>query len=118
MPSTQPASSLKPLCYEHHKEMRLNSKVSGNGTRPAQEAEYACQDFGCSVSYTSSAGYFIARREGSRAGDEILPHLRCANDGAPMYLGEVNPAASSFRLWKCPGCQATSINGQTVAAAD
>lgn len=118
MLSKQPGSGLQPLCYEHHKEMRLNSKVSRNGTTSAQEPEYACQQSDCSVRYTSSAGYFIARREGSQAEEEILPHVRCAHDDAPMYLGEVRPDENRFRLWKCPLCQAASINGETVAATD
>lgn len=117
MLSHQPGSSLQPLCFEHHGEMGLVSAVSGNGTRPAQEPEYACQESDCSVRYTSAAGYFIAPRQAGPADEEILPRVRCAHDGAPMYLGEVSPQERSFRLWKCPVCTVTSTTGQALVAA-
>lgn len=115
--SHQPGGGLQPLCYEHHREMRLDPNVSGNGTTPAHEPVYVCQESDCSVRYTSAAGYFIAPREGRLAEEEILPRVRCPHDGAPMYLGEVNPEERSFRLWQCPLCKATSKRGQAVMAA-
>ena len=117
MLSNQQASSLQPLCYEHHTEMKLVPPDSGNGPKPAQEPRYACPVSNCSVRYTSAEGYFLAPRPGEHAENEILPRVRCPHDRAPMFLSEVRQQERSFRLWKCPLCKAASKNGQTLAAA-
>jgi hypothetical protein len=119
MLSHQSESIPQPLCFEHHSEMRLVSAVSGNGNGSAHEREYACQESDCLVRYTSAAGYFLAPSKAAPPEHEILPHVRCAYDDAPMYLGDVSREERSLRLWKCPLCKATSINGKTlIAAAD
>lgn len=117
MLSDQLAISLQPLCYEHHTEMRLVSMLSGNGTKPDQEPSYACLEPDCLARYTSTEGYFVAPRETGQVEEEILPQVRCPQDGALMYLGEVHPQERSFRLWKCPLCKAASRSGQALAAA-
>lgn len=116
MLSNQIANTLQPLCYEHHTEMSLVQMVSGNGSTPHQELEYACQASDCFVRYTGVHGYFTAPRNGSGLEEEILPHVRCPHDEAPMYLTQVRPEERSFRLWRCPLCKAASTSGQVLAA--
>lgn len=116
MLSSQPESSLQPLCYEHHTEMRLVRMVSGNGAKPTQQPRYACQESDCFVLYSSTEGYFLAPSEGGQVEEEILPGVRCPQDGAPMYLGEVRARERSFRLWRCPLCKGTSKSGQVLVA--
>ena len=117
MHPNQPSSGLRPLCYEHHTEMRIVPMVSGNGRTPYQELEYACQVSDCFVRYNGEHGYFIVPLNGSGLEEEILPRVRCPHDEAPMYLGEVRPEERSFRLWRCPLCKAASATGQVLAAA-
>lgn len=119
MLANQIANSLQPLCYEHHTEMRLVHRVSGNGTgtEPVQELKYACQQSDCPVRFTSTEGYFVAPHETAQVEEEIVPRVQCPQDGAPMYLGEVRPQERSFRLWKCPLCTATSTSPALAAAS-
>lgn len=118
MLSNQEAGNLRPLCYEHHTEMRLVHTVSENGTRTTQEQPmYACQTADCIVRYTQAEGYSVDPRGGRQAEEEILPHVLCPHDGVPMYLGEVRPEAPSFRMWCCPLCKFNSINGELTASA-
>lgn len=115
MLSHQPESStLQPLCYEHHTVMRLDQMVSRNGTEPFQP-RYVCQACDCLARYTSTEGYFLAERDGGRAEEEILPRVRCPRDGAPMYLGEVRPHDTAFRLWRCPQCDSVRTNEENLA---
>lgn len=109
----QLANSLRPLCYEHHAEMRLVPTVSGNGTKPTREPKYACQESDCQVYFTSAEGYFVVPHETGQVEEEMLPRVRCPHDGALMYLGEVRPRERSFRLWRCPLCAAASTSEQT-----
>ena len=117
MLSHQPASNLQPLCYEHHTEMTLVQIDSANGATVTAEPRYACPVSDCPVCYTSAAGYFLATRDRDQVENEILPRVRCPQDAAPMYLAEVRPQERSFRLWRCPLCQAVSTSGQTLVAA-
>src|SRR5256884_4503772 len=39
-----------------------------------------------------------------------LPKVRCFLDGMPMYLAEIHPEKTSFRLWTCPQCGARRTN--------
>jgi len=36
---------------------------------------------------------------------------------APKYLAEVRPEKKSFRLWKCPECDAIRTNGEISSTA-
>lgn len=119
MLANQLVNNLRPLCYEHHTEMKPVPIVSGNGngTKPAQELKYACEQSGCPVRFTSTEGYFVAPHETGQAEKEILPLVRCPHDEAPMYLGEIRPEERSFRLWRCPLCSTTSTNNHALATA-
>ena len=117
MVANQLANGLQPLCYEHHTQMRPVPVVSGNGSHPAEQPPYACQQPDCLVRFTSTEGYFLARHEIALAEEEILPRVQCPHDGAPMYLGEVRPQERSFRLWKCPRCSAASTSNHAFATS-
>ncbi|OLE01471.1 MAG: hypothetical protein AUG82_11180 [Ktedonobacter sp. 13_1_20CM_4_53_11] len=41
---------------------------------------------------------------------DMVPRVRCARDGAPMYLAEINPEKRGLRLWTCPQCGARHTN--------
>jgi len=49
-------------------------------------------------------------------GDEMdmLPKVRCFLDGMPMYLAEIHPEKTSFRLWTCPQCGARRTNEEDL----
>lgn len=97
--------------------MSLAHTITGNGSKSAQELTYTCQESDCLVRYIGAEGYFIAAGEGAQVEKEIMPRVRCPRDTAPMYLGEVRPPVTSFPLWRCPLCGATSVAGQVLMAA-
>lgn len=79
--------------------------------RGASESEgdtlYACEERGCLVRYRIRLGYFLETRDSKTLDEEILPHVMCSQDDYPMYLAQVMPERRSFRLWKCPVCNAS-----------
>ena len=95
------------LCYEHHAEMPLEC-----GNDPAETFLFACREPGCSIRYSSSEGYFVEPQDADSSDREIGPGVHCPKDWRPMYLAEVRPERKSFRLWKCPECDATRTNGE------
>jgi len=100
------------LCYEHHTEMLLECR-----SEPAETFLYACREPSCFIHYHSSQGYFIEPQNGDRIEPEIKPSIPCPKDGGVMYLAEVRPEKKSFRLWKCPECDATRTNGEISSTA-
>jgi len=108
MLGTAPASSIHPLCYEHHSEMTLLKFVSSQ-----DGIAYACQEPDCFVHYSRSDGYFLnAQNHLPIDQTEILPRQYCSRDGHPMYLLEVQPKHPNFRLWRCPKCSMSVSAGQ------
>src|ERR1700740_1764486 len=97
------------LCYQHHTEM-LPRPLSDS----AEAFVYACQEAGCQIRYVSSHGYIINTKDAQAVEEEKTPEVSCPNDGQPMYLAEVMPQRRSYRLWKCPECNATRRNEETV----
>jgi hypothetical protein len=100
---------LHVLCYQHHTGMlpRLLSE-------PAGKLLYVCKEPGCLTRYNNTDGYFIDT-EGARAvEEESAPRISCLNDEHPMYLAEVRPEKRSFRLWKCPGCNSSRTNEDSL----
>jgi hypothetical protein len=78
---------------------------------------YACREPGCFVCYDSSQGYSISKPGAKTTEPDIIPRVSCPSDGHLMYLAEVRPERKSFRLWKCPECNATRTNGELSDAA-
>jgi len=78
---------------------------------------YACLKPGCFVCYDSSQGYFISKQGAETTEPDISPRVSCHSDGQLMYLAEVRPERKSFRLWKCPECNAIRTNGELSDAA-
>jgi len=103
MPASQPSQALRALCYEHHVEMRLQQSFS-NGQNTGQTATYACPQPDCVVHYSISRGYFLPRQAGNANDLEVIPTVRCLDDGAPMYLAEIDLDKREYRLWICPQC--------------
>ena len=99
---------LHVLCYQHHTEMLLT---------PVSESPegllYACREPGCLVRYTDLDGYFIDTKDPKTVEEERTPRVSCPNDAQLMYLAEVTPQRRSYRLWKCPECNASHTNGET-----
>src|SRR6266403_1584345 len=102
-----PALTLQPLCHEHHLEMRLIQVPLQTGSELAQTLVYACPEPGCLIHYNSSRGYFAVVHNGNGIDRNMMPEVRCSQDGLPMYLAEVVPAQRSFRLWRCPQCNSS-----------
>lgn len=100
------------LCYQHHREMF-----------PKQRAEtekppvYACREAGCLVRYDASGGYFLDTEDARILELEIKPRVRCSHHGRLMYLAEVRPQQRSFRLWRCPECEATHTHQESEKKA-
>jgi hypothetical protein len=105
---TSTVKSLHVLCYQHHKEMLLRRL-----SEPAEGLHYACREPGCLVRYDRSHGYFIDTRDKETIEQEITPRVSCPKDGQHMYLAEVIPERSDFRLWKCPQCNGSRTNEET-----
>ena len=86
-------------------------------SEPAETFLYACREPSCFIHYHSSQGYFIEPQDGDKSEPEIKPGVRCPKDEGVMYLAEVRPEKKSFRLWKCPECDATRTNGEISSTA-
>jgi len=109
---TSTRKDLHVLCYEHHSEMLLESWKES-----AETFLYVCREPGCFIHYNSSQGYFIESQNGDRSESEIKPGVHCPKDERLMYLAEVRPEKKSFRLWKCPECDAIRTNGEISSTA-
>ena len=71
---------------------------------------YACPVPGCVILYEASKGYFVSIPPADPEEQEIMPRVTCPNDGSSMYLAQVLPDKRSFRLWRCPKCDASLTN--------
>jgi len=101
MPAPQPSKELRALCHEHHVEMRLNQSFLNSPGDAAQMFAYACTKPACLVHYNMFRGYFLLAQNGNTNEMDMVPRVRCAHDGAPMYLAKINPAKRGFRQWAC-----------------
>ena len=114
MPSLQMKRDLSALCYEHHIEMRFGQVVLQTSGERTQVLAYTCPEPDCLVHYHASRGYFITDQNGNGNKLEMTPNVRCPHDGALMYLAEILPEHSSFRLWKCPQCNINHSSGSNL----
>ena len=105
---TSTRRDLRVLCYQHHIEMLL--EIDGE---LLDAVMYACREPGCLVRYDSSHGYFIDTKDAKTIKREMVPRVSCHSDEHPMYLAEVRPERRSFRLWKCPECNASRTNEES-----
>lgn len=103
MPASQPSEALRALCYEHHVEMRKQSFSNGEESS-RQTVAYGCPEPDCLVHYAISRGYFLPSRNGHRNDLEVIPTVKCLDDGTPMYLAEIDLDKRDYRLWICPQC--------------
>jgi hypothetical protein len=111
MPGTQPSKELRALCHEHHVEMRLNqSHLNSEGGDLTQTLAYACTEPDCLVHYNIYRGYFILSQSGNTNELDMVPSVRCLQDGTPMYLAEIDLEKRGFRLWICPQCDGRRTN--------
>jgi hypothetical protein len=115
MPVAQTRKEFHPLCYEHHHEMMPNQFDLQNTSDPPQTTAYACREPGCLVRYDSPRGYFIVQ-DGNKIAEEAAPSVTCTHDGSSMYLAEVQPRNTSYRLWRCPQCEASRTNEEGLVA--
>jgi len=106
--------AFQPLCHEHHLEMRLTQVPLQTESAPAQTLVYVCPEPDCLVHYNSSRGYFVVVHNGNGIDRDMMPELVCSQDGLPMYLAEVLPTQRSFRLWRCPQCNASRRNDDQI----
>ena len=109
MPTPQAAKQFHTLCYEHHIEMSVTEVVIQTEGPPTQISAYACPAQDCAVHYAASKGYFVASKDGQLERD-MAPRVRCPRVGQLMCLAEVNPEKRTFRLWRCPQCDASRTN--------
>ncbi len=109
MPVVQSCKELRPLCHEHHVIMRR--------TEIAPSPAYACPVTDCPVRYDASHGYYIAK-ESVLMERDMTPRHTCSHHGQPMYLAETNLEERSFRLWRCPRCDATRTNGERLVGGE
>jgi hypothetical protein len=108
MPATQPSKELRVLCHEHHVKMRPNqSPLDSEGD---QTLTYACPEPDCLNHYNIYRGYFILSQSENTNELDIVPSVLCVHDGTPMYLAEIDPDKSAFRLWICPQCDGRRTN--------
>ncbi len=112
MTATQHSKELRAFCYEHHVEMRLAQNLSDTTDATTQALPYACTEPDCLVHYNIFRGYFVPGQKGNTNELDMVPNVRCLHDGTPMYLAELNPDKTSFRLWICPRCDRRHTNEQ------
>jgi hypothetical protein len=105
---TSTQKDLHVLCYQHHSEMGLLANGEAAGTQ-----QYGCREPGCLIRYNSSAGYLFDTESAGSVEEEMTPRVFCSNDEQLMYLAEVRREIRSFRLWKCPQCEATRTSGDS-----
>jgi hypothetical protein len=98
---TRTHENLGVLCFQHHTGMVLKPSSTSSET-----SLYACPVPGCLILYDASRGYFVSSQAPNPEEQEIMPRVICPNDGSFMYLAQVLPEKRSFRLWKCPKCDA------------
>jgi alpha-ketoglutarate-dependent taurine dioxygenase len=105
---TSTKKPLAVLCYQHHTEM-----LSKQHSATAEAFLYVCRQPTCLICYKTSQGYFINAEDAKTMEQEIAPRVHCPQDERPMYLAKVMPERSSFRLWKCPECNATRTSEES-----
>ena len=105
MPVATRGEEFRPLCFEHHAEMKLG--LDGRSRL------FFCDIPGCTISYTTSRGYLFSL-SAIQSEVQALPNVTCVLDGNPMYLAEVKPQNQSFRLWKCARCDRTHTNEDQI----
>lgn len=109
-------NQLHVLCYEHHVEMKLSGVPKESGSKSAERLAYSCQVAGCEVHYEGLRGYFLAEESANADEQSLKPRVRCSKDEQFMYLAEVKPERTSYRLWKCPECDAARTNVEAARA--
>ena len=115
MPATQASKQVHPLCHEHHNRMEVSGKVlTSNGE---ERPSYACAEPDCLVQYSDSCGYFIVGQNRNPNELDMVPKVRCCQDGMPMYLAEIKPEKKDFRLWRCPQCGGIRTNDEDLIGA-
>ena len=117
MPAAKSVNELRPLCYEHHREMRLHPGFSNPGGDGTQTVVYSCTQPDCFIRYDLYRGYFLLSQNGNRNEMDILPSLRCVRDGTPLYLAEIDQEKRALRLWLCPQCGAQRSNEDDLVGA-
>jgi hypothetical protein len=100
--------SIQPLCFEHLVEMTPPQLVVAD----PQHVIYACPVPDCPFCYQIAKGYFVdAKKSVHQAVDSDLPRVTCPTDSLLMYLCETEPAYPKYRLWRCPRCKASHVDG-------
>jgi len=117
MPVVQPSKELRPLCHEHHVIMRRTEIALMIEGEPTPSPAYACPVTDCPVRYDASHGYYIAK-ECVLMERDMTPRHTCSHHEQPMYLAETNLEERSFRLWRCPRCDATRTNGERLVGGE
>jgi hypothetical protein len=112
MPATQPSKELRALCHEHHVEMRLNQRILNSKGDVKHIIAYACTEPDCLVHYNIYRGYFMLSQDRNANEVDMVPRVRCPDDGTPMYLAEIDREKRDFRLWKCPQCDGRRTNDE------
>jgi len=115
MSASQPSETVRALCYEHHVGMSLSQSLSNGGENSWQTATHACPQTDCLVHYSISRGYFLPSQNGHENDLEVIPAVRCLDDGTPMYLAEIDPDKRDYRLWICPQCGGRCTHEQGLA---
>ena len=112
-------NDLRPLCFEHHMEMKpVQLEKSTNGFTTHSLA-YACPFSACTICYAGKTGYFAAESDDKSKRTGVL-RLSCPQDGLPMYLASIHSENSALRLWRCAktGCQGQRIIEEYVFEPD
>jgi hypothetical protein len=110
MPVAQPSKEYQALCHVHHVKMSLHQILLNNDGEGGQILAYVCTEPDCPVRYNILCGYFLVSQGGDTDELQMVPRVRCPQDGVCMYLGGINPEKRSFRLWECPLCGGKRTN--------
>ncbi len=110
MQVAQPSKEYPALCHEHHVKMSLRQIPLKREGEETQIFAFVCPEPDCPVHYSSSSGYFLLSEDEGSHELEMVPRVRCPQDGVCMYLAGINPEKRSFRLWECPQCGGKRTN--------
>jgi hypothetical protein len=114
MPVARPSKEYAVLCHVHHVKMGLHPILLNNDSEEGQILAYACTEPDCPVRYNILCGYFLLSPEGGTDELQMVPRVRCPQDGVSMYLVGINPEKRSFRLWECPQCGRKRSNEESL----
>ena len=105
---------IQPLCFEHFVEMTPPQLIVVD----PEHVIYACPKPDCPFCYQIAKGYFVGvKRSVPQTDGYALPRVTCPSDSLPMCLYETQRRYPGYRLWRCPKCRASHVDGEIPSSS-